>query len=199
MPKNIRSKARVKAPRARARKAPATPSAAGAVNIGVNPGLSLVAGNAVASAVVRQRILSTIDPLSQSASSLSLTPARTLAVANLYLGMQQLNDSLFQLGNILASRILPAQIIGVLVQPDGSGAGRLQVQFDPGSLGGTGIPLTILTDDTGTFHLQIPSGLSLPDNASLTLAVHGANGNATVSVGSSQIAANGLVGSVSLP
>lgn len=148
----------------------------------------------------RQRIPVSIDPFGQAGSQIAstLTPFRTTAVAKVYLGFQQIRDNLTLLTGALAAPPVPAVVIGSLTQPDGSAGANLQVQFDPKTVGATGPVLTTLTADTGAFTLDMPNGATLPASG-LTFVVHGAYGNATVTVPPDQVAANGLIGSITLP
>ena len=55
----------------------------------------------------------------------------------------------------------------------------------------------VLTSDNGSFTLDMPTGATAPDTG-LTLTVHGANSNTTVTIPVAQIAANGMVGALTL-
>jgi hypothetical protein len=148
-----------------------------------------------------QRIPFTIDPLSEAGRDVAhiLLPRRTAAVSKLYLGLDRVRLHLQLVAGALSSRTLPAQLVGVLLQPDGSGGRLLQIQFDPASVGGTGPKLTAVTKDDGSFTIRLPQSVALPDSG-LPLIVHGANGNAAVTIPAAQIAAaNGVFGEVTLP
>jgi hypothetical protein len=148
-----------------------------------------------------RRVPLAIDPLSTTVSHIteSLLPLRTAAISRLYLGIDRLRQHMGVLQDVLAQRNLPAQLIAVLLLPDGTAGHRLQVSFDPASLGGTGPTVTVLSGETGCFHLPLPQGARVPFEGGVPLKVHGANGNATVTIPSAQIADNGLAGSVMLP
>ncbi len=148
----------------------------------------------------RQRIPVSIDPFGQAGTQIASTlmPFRTTAVAKVYLGFQQISDNLTLLTGALAAPPVPAVIIGSLTQPDGTAGADLQVQFDPKTAGATGPVQTTLTAGTGAFTLDMPAGATLPA-AGLTFVVHGADANATVTVPQDQVAANGLVGTITLP
>jgi uncharacterized membrane protein YgcG len=147
-----------------------------------------------------QRIPVSIDPFGQAGSKISstLTPFRTSAVTKIYLGLQQIQNNLSLITNALSAPPVPAVVIGSLAQPDGSAGARLQVQFDPSTVGVTGPVATVLTNDSGAFTLDMPSGATMPSGG-LSFVVHGADGNASVTVPAPQIAANGLMGTVKLP
>lgn len=147
---------------------------------------------------MRQRLLSTIDPLSSSALNSALVNSRVASISNLYLGMSQITKSLVQISNQLATPTTPAQIVGVLLEPDNTPAINLQLQFDPLTLKSAKPPVTVQTDQSGAFTLPLPQGLPLPA-AGLSLVVHGGNGNITITIPNTQIGANGLVGTVGLP
>src|SRR5437016_11217243 len=87
--------------------------------------------------ISRQRTPLTIDPFSESGQKLAptLIAARIAATANLFLGMQQVRDNLDQLRATVAVPTAPGQLIGVLVEPDGTAASLVQIQFDPSTLG----------------------------------------------------------------
>ncbi len=174
------------------RKSPASAATRGA---SANP----ASAAAATSAINRQRIPLTIDFLGQQGSTLTkpLQAFRVAAVSKVYLGLEQIQTSLKAITTALAGPALPAQIIGVLQQQGGVAASNLQITFDPTSLGGKPPPLTILTNDSGGFTLPMPAGALLP-GAGISFVVHGANGNATVTIPSAQIAANGLVGVITL-
>ncbi|MGH7727327.1 MAG: hypothetical protein ACREM2_00845 [Vulcanimicrobiaceae bacterium] len=112
--------------------------------------------------------------------------------------MQQVKANLGLISTVLAATPVPAFIVGSLVQPDGSTGANLQVQFDPTTVGATGPVTNVLTKDSGVFTMNMPRGANLP-SAGLSFTVHGANANATVTIPQSQVAANGLVGTVTLP
>jgi hypothetical protein len=148
----------------------------------------------------RQRIPETIDFLSAAGEKLGaeLQPFRASAVSKVFLGLSQIKTSLTAITQALAGSALPAQIIGVLHEPDGLPARQVQISFDPTPLGGKPPATMLLTNDAGGFTLPMPSGAIIPA-AGVSFAVHGANGNAQVTIPAAQIAANGLVGIVTLP
>jgi hypothetical protein len=147
-----------------------------------------------------QRIPTSIDPFGQTGVSLgsALTPFRQAAVNKIYLGVQQIQHNLGLVAGILAAPPLPAVVVGLLTQPDGTAGARLQVSFNPATVGLTGPVQTTLTDDTGTFTLGLPTGATVPA-AGLTFVVHGADANATITIAQGKVAANGLLGTIPLP
>jgi len=150
----------------------------------------------------RLRVPFTLDPLGQSGTNIAtdLNSARVDAVSNLFNGIQQVHSSLSALLTTLADPLAPTQLISSLVQPDGTPATSLQVQFDPATLASSSPVVTTLTDSSnGSFSLNLPSGMRLPSSGSLALAIHGSTGNATVSVPASQLASNGLSPAIVLP
>lgn len=148
----------------------------------------------------RLRIPLTLDPIGQSGATLpaGFAAARVSAVSNLFNGIQQVHSNLSVLLTTLADPLAPPQLISSLVQPDGTPGASLQIQFDPSSLGSSSPVVTTLTGANGSFHLPLPAGLRLPANSSITLAVHGATGNATVSIAAAQLASNGLASAIAL-
>jgi hypothetical protein len=163
-------------------------------------GTSSTAVATVAATINRQRIPATVDFLGDNGSKLAsqLQPFRVSAVSKVYLGLTQIQTSLQAVTKALAGPAVPAQIIGILHQPDGTAAKQVQITFDPTSLGGKPPPITVLTNDAGGFTLPMPAGALMPA-AGIAFAVHGANGNAQVTIDSKQIAANGLAGIITLP
>ena len=148
-----------------------------------------------------RRIPSAIDPLSDAGGKVGdkLLPLRTAAVSKFYLGIDRVRSHLQLVAGALAKRTLPAQLIGVLLQPSGVAGRLLQVQFDPLSVGSHSPKVTVVTHDTGSFQISLPHGATLP-HSGLLLTVHGLNGSARTSRSPpSQIATNGLFGSVTLP
>lgn len=148
----------------------------------------------------RQRIPATVDFFGQQGSTLTtqLQPFRTTALSKVYLGLGQIQTSLKAITTALAGPAVPTNLIGVLHQPDGSAAAQVQITFDPTTLGGKPPATTVLTNDAGGFTLPMPVGVTMPTSG-ITFSVHGANANANVTVAPAQIAANGLVGIITLP
>ena len=146
-----------------------------------------------------RRTPATLDPLGAAAAGqeTALQPFRIAATTKMFGGLQLIRQHAAQIQQELAKPKLPPHLIGVLQQPDGSAAARVQVEFDPKSVGATGPVLITLTPDNGHFTFEMPSGATIPD-AGLTLTVHGANGNTTVSVLATQIASNGIIGVLTL-
>ena len=155
------------------------------------------------SPVSLQRIPASLDPFGGAALTLApqqaqqLTDFRVAAVAKVYLGMQQIQNNLTLISGILAAPPVPPFVVGSLTQPDGTAGARLQVQFDPATVGVTGAALTTLTADDGTFTLTMPTGGTVPAGG-LTFTVHGADANAQVTIAQDQVAANGLLGTIAL-
>lgn len=162
-------------------------------------------GEAVATddLVIRQRIPLTIDPLGRGGGVIDdLVVARSQAVSHLFREVTQLHDAVSKVVEVLGERFAPPLLIGVLVQPDGTPVGPLQVQFTPSTLnpGDHKPPVTVISDEHGAFQLPMPPGTPLPDGSEVALVVHGGSGNnVTVRIGADQIAANGLCGTIALP
>ena len=163
-------------------------------------------GNAVAAAdaratISRQRIPATSDPLAIGRGKIgdALTQLRLDNTAALFNGMREVAAGLGIVQAVLADRPAPAQLIATLIQPDGSTAQRVQVQFDPASLGKPAQPVSVLTDDSGLVHLPLPAGAALVAGGTLDLIVHGGGATVTVAVPFDHIAANGLIGQIALP
>jgi hypothetical protein len=147
-----------------------------------------------------QRIPISIDPfgVAGTRAGAALTQFRTAAATKVYLGLEHVKANLSLVKTALEAPRLPPVIVGSLLQHDGVTPGiNLQVQFDPAANGATGSIVTAVTSDTGLFTLAMPTGATIP-SAGLSLVVHGANGNQTVTVAAARIAANGLIGTMLL-
>lgn len=151
--------------------------------------------------VSRQRVPATSDPLAVGRGKVgdALTQLRLDNTAALFNGMREVAVNLGVVKGVLADRPAPAQLIAMLVQPDGTAAQRIQVQFDPGTLGKPAQPTSVLTDDSGLIHLPLPAGAALATGGQLALTVHGGGATLTVNVPFDHIAANGLIGQIALP
>jgi hypothetical protein len=147
-----------------------------------------------------QRIARTMDPLSAVGGQefTLLLPRRIDGVSKFYLGIDRVRQHLQVVAAALSSRSLPAQLMGVVLEPDGTAGRLLQVQFDPASVGSNGPQATVVTKNDGSFTLRLPQGAALPDSG-LPLTIHAGNGNAPVIIPAAQIAANGVCGSILLP
>lgn len=159
-----------------------------------------ISGSAVAAAVALRRIPLSADVLAPSddVQAAAFQQNRLAAVSHFYLTLNDAANQIGVLGKLLAIPTTPDQIVGVLTQPDGNAAARVQLQIDVAQLGtpGGGHQVT-LTGDHGDFVLPLPSGR--PFAKGLALTVHGANTNVTLTIAPAQVAANGLVGNLALP
>ena len=147
-----------------------------------------------------RRIPTTIDPFGTASTGLetSLDPFRLAANGKVFGGLKQIQVHAGNIQQILDQPSLPTTLIGAVHQPDGGAAARVQIQFKPASVGGKGGVTTVLTSDNGGFTLSMPVGVKIP-TAGVNLTVHGANKNVTLTLTADQIAANGMVGVLSLP
>jgi hypothetical protein len=157
------------------------------------------AGVATTAMINLQRIPASVDPLGAAAAgqSAAMLPFRVAAAARVFAGIEQIRHNIGLINVVLQQPMLPAQLIGVLHQPDGIGVARVQLQFDPKSVGSTGSMITTLTADDGSFTLAMPANAPVPTDG-LKFTVHGANSNFTISLPASQIAANGVIGVLTL-
>jgi hypothetical protein len=147
-----------------------------------------------------QRRTATVDPLSEAGGKLAmaLLPRRKAAVGSFYLGIDQMRNHVTQVMAAVAIRRIPAQLIGVLQQPNGSAAQLLQVHFDPASVGCHGPRVTATTRDNGSFMLPLSVSAPLPGSG-LQLLVQGTDGNTMLTIPTTRIASNGVVGTLTLP
>ena len=146
-----------------------------------------------------RRTPATIDPIGTAAKGLEIpqNAFRLAATGKVFGGLQQIQNHVGVIKQVLQLPKLPPHLVGVLQQPDGSGASRVQVHFKPASVGGKGVEQVVLTADDGGFHLSMPAGVNIPAEG-LTLTAHGANGNTTLNVPSANIAPNGMIGILTL-
>jgi hypothetical protein len=147
-----------------------------------------------------QRIVRSVDPLSQAGAALqtTLTPLRAAAVTKIYTAFDLVHRGLINIGTILQQSPLPAVLLGLVEQPGGGPAVGVQVELAPSALGGTGDPVWALTDGAGHFQLTPPPGLLIPAGG-LPLTVQGATARVTVTVAANLIASNGALGVIVLP
>lgn len=182
--------------------APAAPAASHSV-VAAHPTQPVIS-SATSTSLIRRvnlrRNPATLDPLGTAAKTLStsLTPFRVAATAKMFGGLQQIQHHVSLIMQDLQQPKLPPQLVGVLTEPDGSAAARVQVQFNPSSVSATGAVQTVLTADNGHFTLTMPAVTAIPSGG-VTLTVHGANGNTSVTVPAAQIASNGMIGVLTLP
>lgn len=118
---------------------------------------------------------------------------RLKAATHFYLALDKAKAQIKSLGELLSVPVLPAHLLGTLLEPDGSPAAQVQVTLILGRK-----HYSTITKEQGTFVLDVPPGQAFP-RESLTLLVHGADGEASVSVPMDQIAANGLLKDLTLP
>ncbi len=149
----------------------------------------------------RQRIPLTADLIGNARGKDAevFSSIREVGISNLFRGMQHVHASLGVLTSELAERVAPPQLIGTLVQPDGSAATKIQVEFDPNTLGRTGVAITAITAEDGSFHLPLPGGLRFAAGGAMSLAIHGGSSMVAVQLPFVQIASNGLAGVIVLP
>jgi hypothetical protein len=116
--------------------------------------------------IARQRIPLTVDPLGLQDANLvaDLQPFRVRAITRVFTGLGQIKDNLGLLTTALSQQVIPATLVGALHEPDGTPAGTVQVQFAAAAVGGTGQPVTVVTKADGSFVLDLPAGLPLPDS-----------------------------------
>ncbi|MGH9406857.1 MAG: hypothetical protein ACRD3D_13600 [Terriglobia bacterium] len=161
----------------------------------------LAAGVELAPATALRRIPFSADVLApaDATQAAAFQQNRLQAVGHFYLTLNAAANQIAILGKLLTAPTTPDQLVGTLLEPDGTAAARVQAQIDVAQLGipGGGHQIT-LTDDHGAFMLPLPSGRPFPANG-LSLTIHGANTNATINLAPTQIAANGLVGNSTLP
>ena len=159
---------------------------------------SVNAATSVAPALRRIPLSNDVLAPADAAQAAAFQQNRLQAVSHFYLTLNEAATQIGILGKLLTAPATPDQVIGTLHEPDGTAAARVQIQIDLAQLGipGGGHQIT-LTDDQGAFNLALLAGKPFPNGLNLT--VHGANTNSTVNIAPGQIAANGLVGTITLP
>lgn len=94
---------------------------------------------------------------------------------------------------------VPAQLSGVLLQPNSAPAGRVQVSITKPFASGPG-PGTQITAADGSFLIAIPENIRTAANlASITLSIVGASAPVTVNVTVASLAGTGVAGNIVLP
>ncbi|MBV9265624.1 MAG: hypothetical protein JO061_05595, partial [Acidobacteriaceae bacterium] len=129
--------------------------------------------SALVSRMNLRRIPATIDPIGVAAQGHepALQPFRLAAAAKIFGGLQRMQQHVGAAMQVLQRPKLPPKLVGALHQPDGTAAARVQVQFQPASVGLKGAAETVLTADDGGFTLNIPIGATLPSDG-LPLTIH---------------------------
>lgn len=148
-----------------------------------------------------RRILPTVDwtasPDKQQLDALAAS--RKLAITHFYTGLQTLRDHYHKL-LINVSPVLPAQISGTLIEPDGNPARQIAVSarlpVENGHLPWPD-PVTI-TNEQGAFTLKIPAGIPAPASANIALSFKGANASESRSFTLANLGVPGLIGNVEL-
>jgi hypothetical protein len=173
------------------------------IETAVHPPLAIKPPGSLVHIVPQQnlrRIPTTIDPIGSASMGLetALDPFRLAANGKVFGGLKQIQLHTANIQKILDEPSLPATLIGAVHQPDGGAAARVQLQFKPASVGGKGGVTTVLTADNGGFTMNMPVGAKIPSTG-LSITVHGANKNVTLTLTADQIAANGMVGVLMLP
>jgi hypothetical protein len=150
-----------------------------------------------------QRIPSTVDPLSSSIPAgavAQIQALRTSATQKIYLGIKQIQAQLPSIVTALTDPVVPSPLMGQLLEPDGTPASTLQIEFDPTQAGGQGPIVTAITSTDGSFTLSIPSNLAFPP-AGITLSIRGADTltPVAITVAKGQVAPNGYISNLKLP
>ena len=149
-----------------------------------------------------QRIPATVDPLSSGLSATvtgQIQALRTSATQKIYLGIKQIQQQLPSIITILTNPVVPSPLMGQLLEPDGTPASGVQVEFDPSQANSQSSVVTAITGNDGSFKLAIPSNLAFP-TAGVMLSVRGADTQtpATIKVVQSQVAPNGYISNLKL-
>jgi len=127
----------------------------------------------------------------------TLWQQRTLAATRFHLALDGAKQQLTLIKELVPERSLPPQLTGVVRQPTGAAAARVQVEVE---LQRPGLPVerrNVLTSDDGDFSLPLPAGLAFPDGG-LKVRIQGANRSEMLTLLPAKVAANGLVGDLAL-
>jgi hypothetical protein len=149
-----------------------------------------------------RRIVPSLDAVGAGSGVLdhaTLANTLRLSVGHFYNGLVSLKTHIAGVIGSLPDVLLPAQILGTILQPGGHGGARLHIEADlPGGAMGDAAPHTITADD-GSFSLKLPRGTGLAANATVALMVRGADGSSQFNLTADQIGTTGIVGALTLP
>lgn len=120
---------------------------------------------------------------------------RVQAVRRFRLGLDELKAQLDPLRRQVPNRLLPERLIGILQQPDGDPAPRLQLHLVPSTGRATRFATT---DAQGHFVLALAPALPARASGAITIGARGADAATTVSVPLDTLDDNGLVGVLTL-
>ena len=160
----------------------------------------LVTAEAPLRSVSARRLIRRADMLDSSAGipKTQLWQARARAATQFRLTLAEAAQQIDMIRKIVPPRLLPELIIGTLLQPDGTGAERVQIELNLEGVGSKSYRSTI-SDNEGKFRLSLPGGTAFPADKILHLTVRGSTTMVAVNLEDSQVAANGFVGWVKLP
>ena len=122
---------------------------------------------------------------------------RALASSRLHLALDEVKSQVALIRDIIPTRSLPSQLVGAILQPDGSAAARVQVEVSLPNTARAVHPIAT-TDQLGEFSVSLPVGETFP-TAGIDLNIRGADKAAKVTLKTAEVAPNGLVGNVTLP
>lgn len=169
------------------------PTTGVASNTGANrppPGASVVSGRRL---VRSADFLSSRSPIVGEALNLN----RLKAATRFHLELKEAKIQLELVSKIVQARVLPRKLLGIVTQPNGAAAKRVQVETEIVREGSNPRRYFAITNDDGQFTLALPIGVPLPSDG-LALTIRGANENVTFTLLSGRIADNGFVGSIVL-
>jgi hypothetical protein len=137
-----------------------------------------------------------------TADLVTVAATQRISATHFYEGLVRLRNDF--VGAVLlppAQRVLPPNLIGALVLPDGTPARDISVTVRPIPRTGT-TPIVIekvaLTDAGGRFALRDLGNFEVDEGTNVTLSFRGATGSEDRSLTLDQIGANGLLGDITL-
>jgi hypothetical protein len=149
-----------------------------------------------------RRLVPSLDFVGTGAATLdrtSLTNTLQLSAVHFYSGLLGLKTHLSAVLNQIPDTILPSNLIGTLLQPDGHPAVRLHIEADlPGGARGEAAPGALTADD-GSFTIKLPPASGLDTGQNLPLVIRGIDGTQTINLTATQIGSTGLLGALQLP
>jgi uncharacterized membrane protein YgcG len=148
-----------------------------------------------------RRILQTEDFLSPDSplEAQTLLVNRAHAATMFHLELASARTQLQLIRDFVAPiRMVPTRLVGRAVQPNGAPGSRLQVELTVPANGRL-VHRHTTTDKDGEFSMALPAGLPFPTGNALSFVFRGANLAAPVTVASTGIAPNGLMGNLRLP
>lgn len=118
---------------------------------------------------------------------------RVEAIQHFHVELARTRNLFRNIANLVQLRPVPQNLIGRLLEPDGSPAAYVQLSFEVDN-----VFYPDITSDHGSFDVRIPAGKIMPKSGKLAVKVHGSNADATLSLQADKISDTGLTGDLFL-